>query len=180
MDIRRATEGDLQVMRDLWERFTAEATFTPYPGSPFDPALVTAHIALVAEEGAGILGTVYANTTSPDFGYVFGLYTRPEARRKGIARALMLAIAAVLRDEGRRYVVLSVDTPNAQARELYAELGFEDAARMLRADVERLLQQGRRTRPGSTRSCSRKAAAAKRTRRSSLQARSGAPGRTPR
>jgi len=139
MEIRRATEADLTVMRRLWNEFTAEATFTPYPGSAFEPSLVTKHIALVAEEGDSVVGTVYANTMSEHFGYVFGLYTRPDERRRGIAQALMLAIAAILREEGRRYVVLSVDTPNESARSLYERLGFEDAARMLRADVDVLL-----------------------------------------
>ena len=139
MQIRRATQADLDVMRNTWDEFTAEATFTPYPGSAFDPSLVTKHIALVAEEGDSVVGTVYANTTSAHFGYVFGLYTRPDARRRGVAKALMRAIAEVLRQEGRRYVVLSVDTPNEQARALYERLGFEDAARMLRADVDTLL-----------------------------------------
>lgn len=86
-----------------------------------------------------MVGTVYANTVSPDFGYVFGLYTRRDARRRGVAKALMRAIASVLHDEGRRYVVLSVDTPNENARALYDQLGFEDAARMLRAEVDALL-----------------------------------------
>ena len=139
MKIRRATHADLDVMRRAWDEFTAEATFTPYPGSAFDPSLVTKHIALVAEEDNRVIGTVYANTTSAHFGYVFGLYTRPDARRRGVAKALMRAIAEVLRQEGRRYVVLSVDTPNEHARALYEQLGFEDAARMLRADVDTLL-----------------------------------------
>jgi hypothetical protein len=38
MEIRRATEADADAMRELWDEFTAEATFTPYPGSPFEPA----------------------------------------------------------------------------------------------------------------------------------------------
>ena len=139
MEIRRATAGDLSVMRRLWDEFTAEATFTPYPGSPFEPSLVTKHIALIAEEGDRVIGTVYANTTSPDFGYVFGLYTRPEARRRGVAQALMRAIASALRGQGRRYLVLSVDTPNEKARALYDRLGFEDAARMLRVEVDALI-----------------------------------------
>ena len=72
----------MTVMRRLWNEFTAEATFTPYPGSAFEPSLVTKHIALVAEKGDSIVGTVYANTTSLHFGYVFGLYTRPDSRRQ--------------------------------------------------------------------------------------------------
>lgn len=139
MQIRRATEADVDTMRRLWDEFTAEATFTPYPGNAFEPVLLTDHVALVAEEGGEAVGTVYANVSSPHFGYVFGLYTRPAARRRGIARALMRSLAAVLRDQGRGYVVLSVDTPNESAREFYARLGFVDAARTLRTDVEDLL-----------------------------------------
>ena len=139
MQIRRATEADLETMRRLWDEFTAEATFTPYPSNAFEPALLTDHVALVAEEDGEPVGTVYANVSSPHFGYVFGLYTRPMARRQGIGRALMRSIAAVLRDEGRGYVVLSVDTPNEDARRFYERLGFVDAARTLRADVEDLL-----------------------------------------
>src|ERR671918_281360 len=112
MKIRRATEADTEVMRRLWDDFTDEATFAPYPGNPFQPALVTDHIALLAEEDGEPVGTVYANLASPHFGFVFGLYTVPTARRRGVARALMREIAAVLRDEGRQHVLLSVDTPN--------------------------------------------------------------------
>jgi ribosomal protein S18 acetylase RimI-like enzyme len=139
MDIRRATEADVDMMRRLWDEFTAEATFTPYPGSPFEPALLADHIALVAEEDGEAVGTVYSNLSSPHFGFVFGLYTRPPARGRGVGRALMRSIAATLRDEGRRYVVLSVDAPNEAARAFYDRLGFVDHARVLRVDVEDLL-----------------------------------------
>jgi ribosomal protein S18 acetylase RimI-like enzyme len=139
MEIRRATEADLDGMRRLWDDFTAETTFTPYPGNPFQPALLTDHIALLAEEDGEALGTVYANLSSPHFGYVFGLYTRPAARRRGVARALMHAIAATLRKEGREYLLLTVDTPNDAARALYERLGFVDSARQLRAEVDALL-----------------------------------------
>jgi ribosomal protein S18 acetylase RimI-like enzyme len=140
MHIRRATKADTEVMRRLWDEFTIEATFAPYPGNPFEPALITSHIALVAEEDGVPVGTVYANLASPHFGFVFGLYTRPEARRRGVAKALMREIAAVLRDEGRQHVLLSVDTPNEDARAFYERLGFTDAARMLRVDVDDLLR----------------------------------------
>ena len=138
VNVRRATDADMAVMKRLWDEFTAEASYTPYPGASFDPALLRNHVALVAEERGAVVGTVYANFASPHFGYVFGLYTCPGARRRGVARALMRAIAAVIRGEGRRYVVLSVDTPNEAARTFYDKLGFVDAARTLRADVDEL------------------------------------------
>ena len=129
MNIRRATKADTEVMRRLWDEFTVEATFAPYPGNPFQPALVTDHIALVAEDGGEPVGTVYANLASPHFGFVFGLYTIPAARGR-VGRALMREIAAVLRDQGREYVLLNVDTPNEDAQAFYERLGFTDAARM--------------------------------------------------
>ena len=38
IEIRRTTEADTEVMRRLWDEFCVEATFTPYPGNPFEPA----------------------------------------------------------------------------------------------------------------------------------------------
>jgi ribosomal protein S18 acetylase RimI-like enzyme len=139
MRIRRASVADAPALRRLWDAFTEEATFTPYPGSPFEPALVTDHVALVAEEESGIVGTVYASLASPGFGYVFGLYTVPVSRQRGVATALLRAAAAEVRGAGREHVVLSVDTQNERARAFYDRLGFADAARLLRIDVERLL-----------------------------------------
>ncbi len=140
MDVRRASEADLDVLRALWDAFNREATFTPYPGAPFTDSLVTQHVALVAQESnEKVVGMVYVNITSLDFGYVFGLYVVPEARGRGIARALMHEVARILRDQGRTHVVLSVDTPNDKARTLYRQLGFTDAARTLRAEVGQLI-----------------------------------------
>ena len=51
----------------------------------------------------------------------------------------MRSIAAVLRDQGRGYVVLSVDTPNESAGAFYERLGFVDGARTFRAEGEDLL-----------------------------------------
>jgi ribosomal protein S18 acetylase RimI-like enzyme len=141
VEIRRATRADAETMRRLWDEFSAEAAYAPYPAAPFEASFVTDHIALVAEENGRPLGTVYANVSGPYFGYVFGLYTRPGARRRGVGRALMRSIADVLRAEGRRYLVLNVDTPNEGARAFYERLGFADAARTLRVEVDRLLAE---------------------------------------
>jgi ribosomal protein S18 acetylase RimI-like enzyme len=51
----------------------------------------------------------------------------------------MREVAVSLQREGRRYIVLSVDTPNHPGRSLYERLGFVDAARTLRAKVDDLL-----------------------------------------
>jgi ribosomal protein S18 acetylase RimI-like enzyme len=138
VEVRAATAADVEVLRRLWADSTAETAFAPYRGPPFDPALIEDHLALVAEEDGRIVGTAYANVVGPAYGFVFGVYVRPEARRRGIAHTLMRAIAIELRNRGRAYVVLSVDTPNAGARAFYERLGFVDAARILRAHVDQL------------------------------------------
>ena len=137
--IRRAISDDVPVLRALWAESSDETTFTPYPGSPFSESLVTDHLAFLAEEAGAATGCVYAALPSEHYGFVFGLYVRPAARRHGLAQGLMRAVAEALRDEGRRYVVLSVETPNEAARSLYEQLGFVDVARTLRTDVDQLL-----------------------------------------
>ena len=127
-------------MRALWNAAERELDFTPYPQSEFGPELLADHVVLVAEAGGEIVGSVYVATPGPEHGFVFGLYVVPAARRQGIARALMTAAAEELREQGRRYVVLSVDTPNAEARAMYEALGFVDQSRILRADIARLLE----------------------------------------
>lgn len=138
MDIRRATVADEAVMRTLWDEFTEDATYTPYPGSPFLPSFLVDHLAFVAESDGAPAGCVYANP-SDHFGFVFGLYVRREYRGQGHARELMRTVAKALQDDGKQYIVLNVDTPNAAARSLYEKLGFVDAARTLRVEVRSFL-----------------------------------------
>jgi ribosomal protein S18 acetylase RimI-like enzyme len=139
MLIRRATELDEATMRELWEEGDAEASHAPYPGQPFWPELLATRVVFVAEEDGRPVGSVYVNLTNPHAAYVFGLYVRPIARRRGVGRSLMLAAADAVRAEGRPYVQLTVDTPNVAARVLYEKLGFVDAARTLLIETDALL-----------------------------------------
>jgi ribosomal protein S18 acetylase RimI-like enzyme len=137
--IRSATGSDADALSELWEAFTAEASYTPYPAHPFAPALLTDNTVLVADDDGAVVGTLYLSTANQGFGFVFGVYVVPDARRRGIAEALVRAAARILRDDGKPYLVLGVDTANEAARALYAKLGFVDQARTLRADVDDLL-----------------------------------------
>jgi ribosomal protein S18 acetylase RimI-like enzyme len=138
--IRRASEGDAARLGELWEAFTAEASYTPYAAHPFTPALLSDNTVLVADDAGTLVGTLYLGTANASFGYVFGVYVVPEARRRGVAETLVREAARILRDQRRPYLVLGVDTENHAARALYEKLGFVDQARTLRADVNRLLQ----------------------------------------
>jgi ribosomal protein S18 acetylase RimI-like enzyme len=139
MRIRPATLDDEPTLRALWDESGRELDFTPYEQTAFSAELLTDHIALVAEDSGVVVGSVYAATPGVEHGFVFGLYVVPSSRRQGVARALMAAVAEELQRQARRFVVLSVDTPNLPARAMYEALGFVDQARILRADVDALL-----------------------------------------
>jgi len=80
--------------------------------------------ALLAEE-AGLLLLRQAAEEAE----VLTLAVRPEARRQGVARALLETGAALLAAAGARVLLLEVAEENAPALALYAALGFVDAAR---------------------------------------------------
>lgn len=82
---------------------------------------------LVAEEGAAIAGSVQLGTDTPPNqphrADVTKLLVHPDFRRRGIARALMRALEAEARRQGR--TLLTLDTRSGDAAEpLYASLGY--------------------------------------------------------
>ena len=84
--IRSATGADTDRLGELWEALTAEASYTPYPAHPFAPVLLTDNTVLVADDDEAVIGTLYLTTANQGFGFVFGVYVVPEARRRGDRR----------------------------------------------------------------------------------------------
>jgi GNAT superfamily N-acetyltransferase len=90
-------------------------------------------IVLVAAIDGEVVGTVQLDydtpPNQPHRAEVKKLLVHPEARRKGIARALMLAIEQRARDVGRS--LLTLDTRSDDAAEpLYAGMGYVTAGRI--------------------------------------------------
>ncbi|MBN9661439.1 MAG: GNAT family N-acetyltransferase [Acidobacteria bacterium] len=82
---------------------------------------------LVARQSGRIVGTVQMNLAVPPNQQhradVAKLLVHPDVRRQGIARALMLAIEQVAREEGRS--LLTLDTVSrSSAESLYLQLGY--------------------------------------------------------
>lgn len=82
---------------------------------------------LVARQGERIVGTVQVNLAVPPNQQhradVAKLLVHPDARRQGIARALMLAVEPIARAEGR--TLLTLDTVSrSSAESLYLQLGY--------------------------------------------------------
>lgn len=85
-------------------------------------------VLLVAEDGAGVLGTVQLVLDLPDNqphrGDVVKMLVRRRARRRGVAHALLRALEAEALREGRSVLVLDAVT-GGDAERLYARAGWE-------------------------------------------------------
>ena len=52
------------------------------------------------------------------------MYVRPEVRRKGVARELMMTLEQIARDSGFREIWLETGLPQVAAIRLYEQLGY--------------------------------------------------------
>ncbi|MGE0713205.1 MAG: N-acetyltransferase family protein [Planctomycetota bacterium] len=157
--MRRARVDDVEqilaLIRELadYEREPDAVRATPddlrRDGFGPDPAFE----ALLAEvEGEGVVGlALYFGNYSTWEGrrgiYLEDLYVRPAARRRGVGRALLAALAAEVRRRGGARLDLSVLDWNQPARDVYAALGFEHKHdwrpyRLEGAALERLAAEG--------------------------------------
>ena len=132
MTIRTATEADHDLLRELWEEFEAELDQEPYLRETWDEAWEDLSItvrdgaALIAEEDGRALGFVFCvlGDRGRRTAHITDIYVRPEARRRGIGRALLADLVDPARDAGLEHVSLEVLFRSADARRLYERLGF--------------------------------------------------------
>ncbi|MDR6611029.1 GNAT family N-acetyltransferase [Leifsonia sp. 1010] len=82
------------------------------------PALYAAHGDLAAPDPVARLALV------GEWGGLYAVATRPEARRRGLARALVQALSTASAEHGVSGLWLQVLADNAAAHALYASLGF--------------------------------------------------------
>lgn len=137
MVVRRATHADLPVLRTLWEAFETEVPEPPHRFEPLDeewpevPGYVERHLALLAELDGAPVGYALAKLDRPAVCLLSDLYVVPDARRRGIAKALMAETAAWAAEAGADVLTLEVLTSNADARSVYERLGFVEEMRTL-------------------------------------------------
>jgi ribosomal protein S18 acetylase RimI-like enzyme len=85
----------------------------------------TAKVLFVAEDGGNLLGVVGGfRRLDPLEVQLVSLWVDPHARGRGVARALIRAVASWARDGGAARVVLFVQEANAPGRALYVRAGF--------------------------------------------------------
>lgn len=80
----------------------------------------------LAHDASGrVVGTAALKRLSETTGEMKHLYVRPEARRKGIAQALVEARIRDAREMGLKELVADTFSPNFEQPALYDKLGFE-------------------------------------------------------
>lgn len=104
--------GGAPIFRQWWNALRKD--------EEFDPALV-----FLAMDETGVIGLAQCWTSS----FVKDLAVHPSARRRGIARALMLSAFQVFAARGAAHVDLKVREENAAAIALYHSLGMQIVAR---------------------------------------------------
>jgi ribosomal protein S18 acetylase RimI-like enzyme len=133
MNVRRASESDEAVLRELWEEFEAEV---PEPQG-FVPETweqewrdtrenIATGAVFIAEDDTGPIGV--ARLEKPEYGgsHIQLVYVRPRVRRQGVTKALLRACTEVAREHGSGMVSLEVLLANTAARAVWQRLGFTD------------------------------------------------------
>ena len=100
----------------------------PWSMQDFRDCVATDALFLVADVAGSIDGYVVAFDAA-DEGEILNLAVAPNARRRGLGRALVEAILAALHDRGVLQAYLEVRESNAPARALYTSQGFKEVGR---------------------------------------------------
>ena len=125
---RRVFDADARAFADSYgQQAPSDAEFDEFIHMPtFDPTLW--RVAFHGEEIAGQVLSYMGEAPAPDgslIGWTEAISVQPEFRRRGLARALLVASLRAVRDAGATAAGLGVDLQNPnQARALYESLGF--------------------------------------------------------
>jgi GNAT superfamily N-acetyltransferase len=141
IQVRPLQPTDRAAWQPLWDGYNAfygraGDTALPAPVTEmtwarfFDPAEPVHAFVAVGEDGAllGLVHYLYHRSTTriEPTCYLQDLFTMPEARGRGVGRALIEAVYAAARAAGTRRVYWQTHTTNATARALYETLARHD------------------------------------------------------
>ncbi len=147
MTVRRATSADLAALEKLWGAFARE---TPAPSyldlNPDEEEreireIADSGLAFLAEDDGQAVGLALVRRTNARVARLTDLYVVPEARRGGVAAALVHAIAQALEPEGVEHIDLEVSAANTEARTVYHRWGFAERLVVLAAPLAPLRER---------------------------------------
>jgi ribosomal protein S18 acetylase RimI-like enzyme len=145
--IRRAGDGDLETLRELWLAFEREVPPPEYQDADLDAelreidAIVRSEVALLAEDDRGAIGFALARRRGARVARLTDLYVVPHARRDRVAKALVREVVAAFASDGVEFLDLEVLAGNLEARAVYGAWGFRDESLVLVAPVADLVER---------------------------------------
>jgi ribosomal protein S18 acetylase RimI-like enzyme len=147
--IRHANDADLPALERLWRAFEEEVPPPPHVDVDHDEELreiaeiVRDETALLAEdaESGEPLGFALARRRGARRATLTDLYVAPEARRRGVAEALVREVVDGYRSDGLEALDLEVQVSNTSARAVYSRWGFRENLLDLVAPLDELAKR---------------------------------------
>jgi GNAT superfamily N-acetyltransferase len=147
LEIREATGDDVGLVVALWREFEAEVHEPMWRDDDTEDDLrelkraIGTDIVLLAEQGERPVGLAVAEVKGERVGFLDILYVRSDARRFGVAAALVRATVDRLRAQSREVLELEVAESNDRARSVYARWGFSPVELTLAAPLDALAER---------------------------------------
>ena len=147
MTVRAAAPADVPALERLWQSFEDEVPSPPHVDVDAPRELaelregVDAGLVYLAEDDGVPVGYALARRTTSRLGRLTDLYVVPDARRGGVAAALVHAVVEALAADGIEHLDLEVLASNAGARAVYHRWGFGEDVIVLVAPVAALRER---------------------------------------
>jgi ribosomal protein S18 acetylase RimI-like enzyme len=157
MTIRRATEADEAILRELWEEFEREVPWEieepetwadEWPDTLDD---IRAGGVFLAEDEDGAVGVARIEEAVRGRAHVQLVHVRERGRRQGIAKALLRECVTHAQEHGARFVSLDVLRANERAITVWRRLGFEESQYLMAAPIDKLTPRLEPRPPGEER-----------------------------
>ncbi|MFI7576425.1 GNAT family N-acetyltransferase [Micromonospora sp. NPDC049497] len=111
-------------LADLGARYGGGGDETPVDAADFEPPAGTFLVALIEGRPVGC-GGWRSHGEEGDIAELKRMYVTPEARGRGVARAVLAAVERSARERGRKRIVLECGDKQPEAIALYASSGYE-------------------------------------------------------
>ena len=157
MTIRRATEADEAILRELWEEFESEVpepvgepeTWEQEWGDTLDD--IRGGGVFIAEDDDGPIGVGRVEAPERGVAHIQLVHVRPRARRQGVAKALVAACTDDAKARGASVVSLEVVASNDAAVATWRKLGFETVSHRMATPIGALEERLNRVPVGTER-----------------------------